>query len=187
MLKMFYPYEYVESVFDIDYERLYSLGYKAIIFDIDNTLVHHGDNSNRAIDNLFLQIHNIGLKTLLLSNNCKERIESFLINIESLYIAEADKPKPDNYYKAIELLGCKKEEAIFVGDQLFTDIYGANKCGMANILVKFLRRSDETKIGKKRMLEKYILLLYKHSKTYQHRLGNITRKGNTVKDAVESK
>jgi len=45
MFRLFYPYEYVESVFTIDYNKLYSLGYRGIIFDIDNTLVHHGEDS----------------------------------------------------------------------------------------------------------------------------------------------
>ena len=53
MLKNFYPYEYVKSVFDIDYHKLYSLGYRGILFDIDNTLVHHGENSPLKLMNCF--------------------------------------------------------------------------------------------------------------------------------------
>ena len=53
MLKKFYPYEYVDSVFEIDYEGLYQNGFKGLIFDIDNTLVHHGDDSTEEIDKLF--------------------------------------------------------------------------------------------------------------------------------------
>lgn len=187
MFKMFYPYEYVTSVFAIDYDKLYSLGYKAVIFDIDNTLVHHGEDSTLEIDNLFRTIHTIGLKTLLLSNNNAERIERFSANIDTLYIAEADKPKVDNYYKAVRLLGCKKEETIFVGDQLFTDIYGANKCGMANILVHFLRHEGETKIGKKRTLEKLILKFYTLNKFCQHRIGDIHREGSCIQNAMETR
>ena len=173
MFKKFYPYEYVKSVFGIDYNKLYALGYKGVIFDIDNTLVHHGDDSTPEIDELFRQIHKTGLKTLLLSNNNKERVERFVRNIDTLYIPDADKPKTDNYYKAMEMLGLEKEEIVFVGDQLFTDICGANKCGMVNVLVKFLQREGETKIGKKRTIEKYILKIYSMNKSYQHRIGDI--------------
>ena len=45
MIKKYYPYEYAESVFMIDYQKLYQKGFRGIIFDIDNTLVHHGDDS----------------------------------------------------------------------------------------------------------------------------------------------
>lgn len=187
MFRLFYPYEYVESVFTIDYNKLYSLGYRGIIFDIDNTLVHHGEDSTPEIDNLFAEIHKTGLKTLLLSNNDTERIERFNININTLYIPDANKPKTDNYYKAIEMLGCKKEETVFIGDQLFTDIYGANKCGIANILVKFLRYETETRIGKKRTLEKFILCLYKRSKSCQHRIGDIHMKRRNTENVMETR
>lgn len=176
MFKTFYPYEHVSSVFAIDYEELYNSGYRGIIFDIDNTLVHHGDDSTTEIDALFVFIKNIGLKTLLLTNNTEERVKRFLRNIDSPYICDADKPKIDGYLKAVEMLGIKKEEALFVGDQMFVDIVGANRSGIANILVDFIRQSGETKIGKKRYLEKAILKLYRKNKRFQHRLGDIVKK-----------
>ncbi len=173
MLHKLFPYEYAESVFALDYNKLYALGYRGIIFDIDNTLVHHGEDSTPEVDALFKTIHSIGFKTILLSDNDKERIERFLKNINSMYIADAEKPKPHNYLKAVEMMGIKKEEAVFVGDQIFTDIYGANRSKIASILVKYLRYDDETKIGKKRMFEKIVLKLYSMSRAYQHRIGDI--------------
>ena len=56
MIKKYYPYEYAESVFMIDYQKLYQKGFRGIIFDIDNTLVHHGDDSTPEIDDLFRKI-----------------------------------------------------------------------------------------------------------------------------------
>lgn len=176
MFKIFYPYEYVESVFSIDYKKLYDKGYRGIIFDIDNTLVHHGDDSTKEIDELFKIIQNIGFKTLLLSNNSEKRIKRFIKNIDSLYIHNAQKPNVDNYLKAIKMMNIKKEESIFIGDQIFTDILGANKSQIANILVKYIRLDNETKIGKRRHLENLILKFYKRNKSYTHRLGDIFQK-----------
>lgn len=172
MLKKYFPYEHVKSVFNIDYKKLYSLGFKGIIFDIDNTLVLHGADSNPQVDALFSYLHDIGFKTLLLSNNDEERIKRFIKNIDTLYISDADKPKVDNYYKAVEMLGFEKSETVVIGDQLFTDIYGANKSGIPNILVDFLRRENETNFGKKRLLEKYILKFYGKCKK-KNSIGNI--------------
>ena len=53
MLRNFYPYAYVNDMFHIDYAALYQQGYRAIIFDIDNTLVHHRDDANQEIIDLF--------------------------------------------------------------------------------------------------------------------------------------
>lgn len=177
MLKLFYPYEYVESVFSINYNKLYKMGYRGLIFDIDNTLVHHGDDSTPEIDNLFQTIQNIGFKTLLLSNNNEERIKRFIKNIDSLYICDAEKPNTANYFKAVEMMKISKEKLLYIGDQIFTDILGANRSGIANILVKYIRLKEETKIGKRRTLENIILKFYKRSKRFQHRLGDIYKKG----------
>lgn len=173
MLKLFYPYEYADSVFSIDYAKLYEMGYRGILFDIDNTLVPHGRDSTKKVDALFQAIHRTGLKTLLLSNNSEERILRFLRNIDSLYIYDAGKPNTANYYKAIEMLGIKKEETLCIGDQIFTDILGANRCGIDNILVKYIRPKNETKIGKRRTLEKVILKFYGWNKRCQNRIGDI--------------
>lgn len=75
MLRNFYPSCRVKNVFQIDYEELYENGYRGILFDIDNTLVHHGDDSTEVIDNLFQRIHQTGLKTVMLSNNSEDRIK----------------------------------------------------------------------------------------------------------------
>lgn len=174
MFKKFYPYAYVDSVFDIDYEKLYEKGFRGIVFDIDNTLVHHGDDSTPEIDALFEKIHKTGLKTLLLSNNSEARIRRFIKNIDTPYIYDAKKPETEGYYKAAKLLGLGKDEIIFAGDQIFTDILGANRCGFANILVKFICVDENAPIGKRRHAENIILKFYRRNKKYRDRLGDIT-------------
>ena len=174
MLKSFYPFEYAESVFSVDYEKLFSLGFRALIFDIDNTLVHHGDDSNEEIDNFFKHIHSIGFKTLLLSNNNRSRILRFIKNIDTLYIEEAEKPKKGGYLKALSMLDVKREQAIVIGDQLFTDVFGANRARIPSILVKFIRLPNETDFGKRRRAEAIVLDRYLKSK-HTHRLGDIIK------------
>jgi len=160
MFKTLYPHEYVESVFSIDYHALYNKGYRGILSDIDNILVHHGENSTKEIDELFQNIHKIGFKTFLLSNNNEERVLRFLKNTNSLYIHDAQRPSVTNYLKALDMMDIKKEETLFMGDQIFTDIYGANRSGIDNILVKYKRYENETKIGIRRNLEKIVLKFY---------------------------
>lgn len=176
MLGIFYPHEYVKSVFSIDYCKLQRMGYKGIIFDIDNTLAHHGEDSTKETDELFLFLSGIGLKTILLSDNSEERIKRFLKNIDAPYISEAGKPKISGFLKAVEMLGIEKNRAVMVGDQIFRDIYGANKSGIDNILVEYMRHEGESKIGIRRNLEKIILKFYGRSKRFQNRLGDIRLK-----------
>lgn len=176
MFKKFYPYEYADSIFSIDFNELYKKGYRGIIFDIDNTLVPHGEDSTEEIDEFFKNIQKMGFKTLLLSNNGEQRIKRFLKNIDSLYIDNAQKPKKINYLKALKILNLEKSEVVFIGDQIFTDILGANKSGIASILVKFIHKENETNFGKRRALEKIILKFYVKNKKVQNRLGNVIKK-----------
>ena len=83
-----------------------------------------------------------------------------MANIDSLYISDADKPNTANYAKAVEMLELKKEEAVFVGDQLFTDIYGANRAGIPSILTKPIHPKEEIQIVFKRYLERIVLYFY---------------------------
>ena len=175
MFWLLFPYEYVDSVFSIDYQKLVQKGYKGIIFDIDMTLVPHGADSTKEIDALFKTIHELGLKTLLLTNNSEERVRLFTKNIDTLYLCDANKPEPEGFLKAVEMMEIQKEETVYIGDQIFIDIYGANKCGIANILVHYVTAEAETKIGIRRNLEKIILKLYRITKFYQHRLGDIQK------------
>ena len=138
MLKNYFPYEYLDSPFSIDYQKLFDKGFRGIIFDIDNTLVPHGAESNPDVDSLFEKIHAAGFKTLLLSNNSEERVLSFKKNISSLHISEAEKPDTKNYIRAVEMLGLKKENVVYIGDQITIDIVGANKSGIPSILVKYV-------------------------------------------------
>lgn len=160
MLKQYYPGAYCESVFSIDFQKLYDMGYRGLIFDVDNTLVHHGDDSNEAVDDLFRKLHAMGFKTLLLSNNSAERLERFKRNIDTQYIDEAAKPLPDAYHKAVRMLGIEKSQALCIGDQIFTDILGANRSGIDSILVHYIQINKKARIGVKRYLEKAILIIY---------------------------
>ena len=82
-------------------------------------------------------------------------------------------------------MGINKDEAVCIGDQLFTDIFGANRSGMASILVKFIRAEGETKIGKRRKLENIVLRFYSKNRKKQHRLGDILKKEASTESAVQ--
>ena len=161
MLRRFYPKRLAPSSYDIDYEQLYKEGYRGILFDIDNTLVEHGaDASERAIQ-LFARLKKIGFQTCLISNNSDERVRRFNEKIGTNYIHKANKPSIKNYIWAVKLMGTRIDNTIFVGDQLFTDVYGANRIGMMTYLVKPIHPKEEFQIVLKRKLERIVLYFYR--------------------------
>ena len=160
MLERFYPKEYVDSTYNIDFEKYYEDGYRSIIFDIDNTLVPHGAPADDRAIALFKRLHASGYKTMMISNNKEPRVKMFCDAVESPYIYKAGKPKPDNYIKAMELMGTDTNNTLFVGDQIFTDVWGANKSNIYSILVKPINPKEEIQIILKRYLEKIVLAFY---------------------------
>ena len=160
MFQMFYPDEYVASTYVIPFEKLYEEGYRGIIFDIDNTLVTHGAPANDQAKALFARLKELGFDCCLLSNNQEPRVKMFNDDVQVNYIYDAHKPSVKNYEKAMELMGTDKKNTIFIGDQLFTDVWGAKRTGIRNILVKPIHPKEEIQIVFKRKLEKIVLFFY---------------------------
>lgn len=168
MFEMFFPDEYVASTFVIPFENLYEEGYRGIIFDIDNTLVPHGAPADQRAKKLFARLKEIGFECCLLSNNQEPRVKMFADGVEENmkvhYIYDAHKPSVKNYQKAMELMETDLTSTIFVGDQLFTDVWGAKRTGIRNILVKPIHPREEIQIVLKRKLEKIVLHFYQKQK-----------------------
>lgn len=160
MLHRFYPDAYVDSTYEIDFAELYAEGYRGIVFDIDNTLVPHGAPADGRSRELFCRLKELGYGCLLLSNNKEPRVKSFSDAVGAEYIFKAGKPAVKNYRKAMERLGTEEKNTLFVGDQLFTDIWGAKKAGIRTFLVKPIHPKEEIQIVLKRYLEKVVLFFY---------------------------
>ena len=169
MIREYFPDAYCKSVFSIDYKKLYAKGIRALLFDIDNTLVHHGDDATPEIEALFRRLHLMGLKTILITDNDQARTQRFLRNLDVPYICDANKPSPEAYLRALQMLQVKKSQADGIGDQIFKDIRGANNSGIPSILVQFIRAPGEAWIGWRRYLE--YLLLAGWRMTRSHRPG----------------
>ena len=164
MFEMFFPDDYVASAYIIPFEKLYEEGYRGIIFDIDNTLVMHGAPADERAKNLFVRLKMLGFDCCLLSNNQEPRVKMFNDDVKVHYIFDAHKPSTKNYEKAMKLMGTDNTNTIFIGDQLFTDVWGAKRTGIRNILVKPIHPKEEIQIVIKRRLEKIVLHFYKKAK-----------------------
>lgn len=160
MFKIFYPVDYFESTYRINFAEYYHMGYRAVIFDIDNTLVEHDAPADARAFRLMDKLKSLGFKICFLSNNGEERVKLFNEDIGAVYIHKAGKPLAKGYNRAMELMGVTKKETMFVGDQIFTDIWGANNAGIRSVLVKPIAKHEEIQIILKRIPEKWVLHEY---------------------------
>lgn len=167
--RIFFPDECIDSTYDIDFHKLVKEGKRGVIFDIDNTLVEHGFPADTRSINLLHEISEMGLKVVFLSNNKEPRVKSFQEAAlpDAKYIYKAGKPAKTGYLKACEMMEITTKEAVFVGDQLFTDVWGAKRSGISNILVSPIDKHEEIQIIIKRRLEYVVLAYYKRSKSYK--------------------
>ena len=163
MLKQFYPASRKESTYEIHFEELYRQGIRGVIFDVDNTLVPHDAPADTRAKELFKRLREIGLESCLASNNKEPRVKKFAQAVGTKYIYKAGKPKRRGYKEAMKQMGTRAENTVFVGDQIFTDIWGANRAGITSILVKPINPKEEIQIVIKRVPEKLVLYFYERT------------------------
>ena len=128
--------------------------------DIDNTLVEHDAPSNPESESFFENLRSIGFNTCIISNNDKARVEPFALASGSLYICNAGKPLAASYNKGMDMMGTDKKNTLFVGDQMFTDIFGANNTGIRSILVDPVKTDHKALILLKRAGEAIVKVFY---------------------------
>ncbi len=156
-----FPEFYYSSAYSIPYGEIFEEGKRGVLFDVDNTLVEHGAPADDRAVRLIKQLKDLGFRVCFVSNNKEPRVKSFTEAVGGTYVFKAGKPGKDGYLKGCEKMGIDPSEAVFVGDQIFTDIWGANRCGIRTYLVKPIAFHEEIQIHLKRVLEFPIILLFK--------------------------
>lgn len=164
MFQNLYPDEDADSAYQIDYQAYYEKGYRGILFDVDNTLVEHDQPVTLSAIELFGRLREIGFQTCIISNNKEERVRPLASALGSDYVHKAGKPSSRGYIQGMEQMGTTPGTTLFIGDQIFTDIWGANRADVHSILVKQIASHEEIQIILKRFLEKIVLYSYHRKK-----------------------
>lgn len=159
---MFKPDYIFNSICDITFDFLKSNNINALILDIDNTLAVPDKREIPQNIGIWLEkMKEREIKLVILSNNTPERISAFSDAVKLPFVGKALKPKKDGYLRAAKLVGEEINNCACIGDQLFTDIWGANRCGAKSILTKPFAEDQTAFIVFKRILEKPFLIAYK--------------------------
>ena len=166
---------YVASVDLIDVGALAAVGVRLVLLDRDNTCVPRDTRvAPPAVREWLGRLRAAGIATCMLSNNFHSgEVAASACELGCPVVDHAMKPAPFSVWVAMARMGVGPEQTVIVGDQVFTDVLGANLTGLDSILVAFIRKPGETKIGKRRTVEQFILRCYARSARHQHRLGDI--------------
>ena len=155
-----FPYAMCKSAYDIDYEYLWERGFRGLLFDIDNTLTEHNEPATDRAVRLVGRLKDMGFAVAVVSNNREPRVKTFSDAVGCLYVYKAGKPRADGYIRAMELMGTDRGDTVFIGDQLFTDIWGADNAGIKSIMTRRIASHEEIQIHFKRIPETVIVLVY---------------------------
>lgn len=157
-MKKLYPDLYLNSIYEIDFEKLKILGIKGLIADLDNTLVAWNEEDiSKRLGKWFNQAKKHGIAICVVSNNRSSRVYTFAENFDIPAIPKARKPRRKSFNRALEILNLSPREVAVIGDQMFTDVLGGNRVGLFTILIRPI--TDKEFIGTKfmRKIERHFL------------------------------
>ena len=156
--KHFKPSYYASSIQEIPYEQLKKQGIHTLFFDLDNTIMSYDETliSNKNIQ--FLNELKSAFSIIIVSNSGFKRVSKASNHAKIPYIHSAKKPLKRGYKRALNKAVCSKDHVAFIGDQLMTDIFGANKMNILSVLVKPVKqRSDHFFTRTNRKIERFVL------------------------------
>ena len=161
-----YPKIYLNNVKEITYELLQENNIKGLILDVDNTLIDYYKNMPEGVEQWCKDLQKRNIKFCIASNsNKREKIKGVSEKLGIPYVFFAKKPLKMGLNKAKNIMGLKSEEVAVVGDQIFTDVLGANRCKMFSILVEPIKKKDILITIIKRPIENFIKSKYKKNGT----------------------
>ena len=154
MLKVIYPNAYLKKVQDITIEFLNDNKIKALILDVDNTLIDYYKNLSEEIITWTKNMKKQGIVLYILSNtNKREKVKMVANKLAIPYELFAKKPSKKGFLKIQKRINIANENIGVVGDQIFTDIIGGNRCNMFTILVDPVDKKDFWYTAWKRPME----------------------------------
>ncbi len=158
MMDIFVPDIYAQSIFTINYKALKKSGIKCLLFDLDNTLAPIKTSIPGVKEKELLEgLKEMGFKIIIMSNSGKKRLQPFKekFNVDTAF--SSCKPFKKKYQKIMEMFNFKDIQIAAIGDQLLTDILGANRMGFTSILTNPISKEDFIGTKFNRMIERFIM------------------------------
>src|SRR5699024_3797569 len=158
MLNIFKPSFIVESIYDIKVEDLKRFGKEVVFTDLDSTLIawDHPHPTEELIE-WIKNLDDNGIEVVVLSKNTPKRVTEALKALDITHVPSAYKPRRKRFKKAFDSVNSEKDKIIMVGDQVITDIIGANRFKIDSVLVKPILDSDAWNTNFNRLIEYKIL------------------------------
>jgi HAD superfamily phosphatase (TIGR01668 family) len=158
MLNWFRPHAFAPRITDVDLAGLRARGVRGVIVDLDNTIVGFRELAPLEEDARWVRrAKELDVRVVVLTNNGTPWAAQIARDLGVPCIAKARKPLPAGFRRALRVLDVRAEEAVVIGDQLFTDVLGARLARIEVILVEPLVRHDPWNTRPLRWIERLVM------------------------------
>lgn len=155
-MNKYMPDYYYNNIFDINYDKLKENNIKYLFFDVDNTILPYTENyPQEKVINLFNKLKKDGFVCILFSNSNSKRIINIKNRLDIDAYTSSMKPLKKNYKKVVKMY--KRENSIFIGDQIMTDVFGAKRNNFKVILLDRIDNIEPITTKIWRFLEKKVI------------------------------
>lgn len=128
---------------DVDGALLSRLGVELLMLDFDNTIVPYTTSvPTQEMERWLDWVKHSGVQVCVVSNSHKERVKVFCRHYGIDCITHARKPFSQGIRQCLERYGIPARHAALVGDQIYTDVLGANRMGVTSILVSAIHNHN---------------------------------------------
>lgn len=162
MFKHFIPDVYCRDIYELDAAALRSRGIRALICDIDNTLVPYEEaEPTPAVLRWLKELEQAGIRVSFVSNNDADRVERFNAPLGFFATSKSGKPFGRCLRAAMAAMESTPADTAMLGDQIFTDVLAGRLAGMRCLLVEPIRDKTTLFFRFKRWLERPFLAIYR--------------------------
>lgn len=158
MNKNLKPTYIFDAVQDISVDFLKKENISAILLDIDNTIITGSYKMTNTVNKWLREVKKSGIQICILSNTWNfNKVKKLMLKYDINGLPRAQKPKLKGFNMAYNVLGVPKENMVMIGDQIFTDVLGANRFGIRSIYVKPITKIEWLGTAIKRPFEHIVL------------------------------
>lgn len=155
------PDKIFQNINEITPSLLESEGITALVLDIDNTLApRHVALPSEALKKWIAALRDTKIKLYIISNNHSNRVKKFAQALELPFMCNGMKPFPRSFLRAVKEMGVPPEHVAAVGDQIYTDVFGAHLAGIRAWLVNPIDARENIIFRIRRRLERPFLNRY---------------------------
>lgn len=171
---LFYPDILFENIYEITPEFLREQKIKGVLLDLDNTIAPYEiEQPTDEMTAWFSGLQQAGIQLAFVSNNHGERVTRFNHAWRIPQYCNAKKPSPKGMRQALRQLGLSPEEAVSIGDQIFTDCLASHRAGLRFFLVPPIRDKKSLFFRTKRFLERPFVRIFRHYRRYLSRTESV--------------